>query len=136
MKNLILLSLLASNLSFAATSNINGDSALKLRKALIDAGATAKIMTDASFVSVSSIECKQEGGFVLLPPKCEFVEEGRLVTVDQGTKSAKLVKALNDAGIKTVNTRIAELSVSKTSAKSISCSTMAIHRMVGCEIKK
>lgn len=118
-------------------STVNGNVAVNLRSALIKAGAEVKVMTDASFLNVSSVKCGQEGGIVLLPLKCEFVDKssGRLEEVN-GDKAEALAKALEAAGIKSVSTRSGELTTLKITAKSIDCSTMAIPQMVSCEIKK
>ena len=133
MKKLIVLMALISTQSFAGT--INGAKAANLRKALISAGAVAKVYTDASIVQVTRVNCAQNGGIILLPLKCQFIEDGRLVEVAAGAKSEILAKALNEAGAKTISSRMAERTTYQVSAKSVECSTMVVPSMIGCTVK-
>ncbi len=133
MKMLIVLMAIISTQSFAGT--VNGAKASTLRKALLESGAIGKVMTDASFVQVSKVKCVQNGGIVLLPFKCQFEEDGRLVENTIGPKSDSLAKALIAAGAKVTGSRMAEKSTTIVSAKSVDCSTAAIPSMISCTVK-
>lgn len=137
MKKLLTIATLSILATSAFASNVNGTQAANLRTALIKAGAEVKVMTDASFVSVKNVNCNQEGGFVLLPLKCSFVDtsSGRLEEVT-GSKANDLLAALKEAGVKVSVLRQAERTSLKATVKSVSCSTMAIHSMIGCELQK
>lgn len=116
---------------------VNGIQASNLRTQLIEVGAEAQVLTDASFVNVKNVLCHQDGGFLLSPMKCEFVDEnsGRLEEV-MGKDAEKLNTSLKNAGAAVSFLRNGELTLYKAKAKSISCSTSAIPRLVSCELVK
>ena len=131
MKTFLILALLSSN-TYAFT--VSGKQASDLREALIKAGAVSKVFTDASIVKVSNIDCYQSGGFVLLPMNCQFIEDGRLVEVGYGVKSAILSTSLEKAGIKAVISRMAEKYSNRIKGKSVECSSLAIPKTFSCDI--
>jgi hypothetical protein len=133
MKSLLLLATLISANSFAAT--VSGSKALTLRKALLDTGATAKLYSDATFLSVTNVVCIQNSGIVLLPFKCQYVEEGRLIEADLGKEANNLANALKDAGAKVVNFKAAELARVTVSAKSVDCSSSSVPKTMQCTVK-
>src|SRR5438067_510492 len=115
---------------------VDGNMATNLRAALIKSGAETKIFTEASLVSVTNVKCAQEGGIVLLPLKCSFVDKlsGRLEE-SEGKNAQSLATAMTSAGIKSASIREGEHTSFKVAAKSIECSTMAMHHVNSCEIK-
>lgn len=120
--------------TFALT--LDGVQAANLRKVLIASGAENEIRVDASFVSVSNISCSQEGGFVLLPYNCKFIDNnsGRQVEL-QGPKAEYLNTALIQSNIKPMISSFGELSKKYIAAKSIQCFSTMMPNIPSCEIK-
>ena len=117
-------------------STVSGNIALNLRASLIKAGATAHVYTDASFVKVDKVTCSQEGGFLLMPIKCQFIEEGRLVDVDAGPIANSLESALRLAGATENTNHLGEYSKRVVIAKAVECSTSMMPRFMSCTITK
>jgi hypothetical protein len=116
--------------------SVDGSQATSLRAALIKSGAETKIFTEGSLVSVTNVKCAQEGGIVLLPLKCSFIDKlsGRLEE-SEGKNAQSLASAMTSAGIKSASIREGEHTSFRVAAKSIECSTMAMHHVNSCEIK-
>ena len=134
---LLSMALITALLSTAAMAkSVDGDKATALRTALIKSGAEAKIHMEASVVSVTNVKCSQEGGIVLLPLKCSFVDtsSGRLEE-SEGKNAQALATAMTSAGVKSASVREGEHTSFKVAAKSIECITMAMHHVISCDIK-
>ena len=124
----------------AATSvsafTINGDSAVALRNSLVGAGATVHFYTEASALSVEKVKCAQESGFVLLPVKCQFIQDGSLIEVNSEGAANSLVDTLRLVGVPVNELRMGELSRTIISARSIQCSTNINFHIFSCVITK
>ena len=113
-----------------AVSNASG-----LWSALVKSGAEEQGMVDTSSLKVSNLVCDQEGGFVLLPMKCQFhdLNSGKFEEVT-GPKAVTLSNVLNKSGVQFLNSRMGELSHNSISAKKIVCSDIVVTRSVTCSI--
>jgi|GEM_PF-3814171 len=118
---------------------MQGAEAAQLSQALVNAGAKFQINIDAGTLRLSSLQCAEGGGFVSLPPHCQFndLTTGQLVTVPGGfdqSPSIELVTILRNAGVPLMTVDQGELHESTLTVKSIGCSSILVTRSHNCTV--
>ena len=137
LKSLLISTILTAStmVTSVSASTISGNLALNLRSSLLSAGAIPQVYTDATFVKVDKMNCTQEGGFLLMPVKCQFIENGRLIEVEAGNKSDALVKVLKSVGAKEISRQTGEYSKRVILVRAIECSTSMVPNFESCTLK-
>jgi hypothetical protein len=136
MKKILSTAFVATFLStsiFANTFTISNASGVW--NALVKSGAEEHGMVDTSSLKVSNLICDQEGGFVLLPMKCQFqdLNSGKFEEVS-GPKAVALSNILNKSGVPFLYSRMGELSHNSLSVKKISCADIVVTHAITCTI--
>ena len=135
MRNLLLLIVaFVSVQSFAVV--VSGEKAEEVSASLVKAGARVKELHGTfQSVSVSGLVCIQNSAFVLLPFKCQFIEDGRLVEVGMNKISSTLATALIDAGAQVQSERTGSLLKTTVTAKSVDCRRTTVQKVTLCSVK-
>ena len=122
--------------AFATGTTLNEELSIKLRTALVNSGAEVETRVETSYLSIKQLNCSIDGGFLLMPLKCSFVDVNSTREIEvTGDKAEAIRTALLAAGLKEAHFRQGERSSDWVGANAVSCNTTFFRRsIIACTI--